>query len=264
MNSMSQSNDDQATALGSLEAAYAQGYRAAETIDPANRALVYRYIATSSHVVARELRTTGGRVDLADQADRFAAAAKEKDPVVQGSAIYQMLKPLIPAGAALGVISAGVIAIGAIVTQVGQAGAGFGASLGTLTITGGVAYGLWRMASVAASGAARAGESASEAVAEAFRSTSASRLIVFGLGSAEQALLGAGAPLKRAQRDRILISLSGPLAALLVTLAIAVPIVLGAIFVVSAAGGYESSHESFHYTPPELSTPELELPSEYE
>jgi hypothetical protein len=263
---MAQSKDVPATAFEALIAAYVQGYRSAEAFDPANRVLVYRYIATSSRVVARELRTAVGRSDLADQADRFAAAAKEKDPVVQGSAIYQLLKPLIPAGAAVGVISAGAVALGAIVTQAGQAGALLGASVGAVTITGGLAYGLIRMVAGAMSGAARASESAMEAISDAFRSNAPSRLIVFGLGPAEQALLGVGAALKRAQRDRALISLSGPLAALLVMLAIAVPIFLGAVFVISAASGYQSSHESFPFTTTELELPstELELPSEFE
>lgn len=239
-------------AFRSLEAAYAGAYAKAQNVDAANRALVHRYIATSSRAVAGEIRTSFQDPELAQEAERFADAAASKDPVRKGSAFYQFLKPLIPGGAAIGLLTAAFAVAVSLVAQVGDAGDSAGAAAGKVVLTGGVAVVLMRVLAYAAKGAVEAGKSVMELIGEAFRSNEPARRIVREIAPAEQGLLGAAA--RQAQRDRWLVDLTGPLAAALIAVLVAVPVALGGIFLIHALNGYGSS------TPTSFPVPE----SEYE
>lgn len=217
-----------------LEAAYADAYAKADAADGTNRSLVYRYIATSSSVVSSEIRTTFQNPQLAGEAERFAKAAESKDPVKKGVAVYQLLKPLIPGSAIVGIALGALSFAISLFAGASEAGEHTGAALGGVVLTGGAGYFLVRAIAMAAQNAAKAGEALMEAVAEAFRSNATAKAIVATIGGAEARLLGPGPALRRAQRDRLLVDLTGPAAGVALTALFAVPLVVLALFLAGA------------------------------
>jgi hypothetical protein len=228
--SIIQPTQDRESAYRALEAAYAEAYAKADAADGTNRSLVYRYIATSSSVVSSEIRATFQNPQLAGEAERFANAAESKDPVKKGIAVYQFLKPLIPGSLIIGIALGAVSFAINLVAGASEAGEHTGAALGGIVLTGGAGYFLVRFIAMAAQNAAKAGEAMLEAVAEAFRSNAKAKAIVAAIGGSEARLLGPGPALRRAQRDHLLVDLTGPAAGVALTLFFAVPLVGLAVY----------------------------------
>jgi hypothetical protein len=245
-----------AGAYHALAGAYRQAYGEAEATNDLNRALVFNYIATSSKAVVSEIHTTMQEPELAKEADGFAKAAMAKDEVRAGLGIGKFLWKLVPGSAVLAIAVALGTFLVTLLSQANSIGENVGAGLGGVALSGGAIYFIVRAAGVAAQGAAKVGEDVLEAIGDAFASNARAKRIVRGLGPAEARFLGPSHGLKRAQRGRWVVDLTGPATGLGLTVLIAIPLVLVAVAIGGAVSGYEKHDDpspypsGYEYTPP--------------
>ena len=255
-----QTDRDQTAAYRTLVAAYHKAYSQAEQVGDLNRALIFNYIATSSRAVASEIYTILQEPELAQEADDFAKAAEEKDQVRKGLGIGKFLWKLVPGSAVIAVVIAAGGFLIALVSQANHFGENLGAGFAGVALSGSVLYFIIRAGTMAAQGAAKASERLGVVIEAAFASNAGAKRVVREVGPSEAQFLGAGSGLRRAQRGRLVVDLTGPATGVALTCLIAIPLVVVAVALAGVASGYQSNQDpspfpsGYEYTPPTFET----------
>lgn len=236
------------TSYNALRDTYREAYAAADRLDTLNRELVHHVIAHSSRAAADRLVTRGDDAAVAQDAERYAAAAARDDHLTITVVLANRVSTLLFGSTLLGLTAAAVVFIINVLGELFASSEAAGAQVTPGEVmaflgSGGLMALLARMAYVAAQGASAAGRKVAEDVREAFASTERAQNIVRSLAQAEEAFFGSATPF-RLSLARSTVPAAGAGGAALILIAVGFPLVIVCVAIAGALSGFTEANST--------------------